>query len=176
MRVKIGIPAGRGSHYEISFPNETSIIDGITIWDRYRRSHFNEKDIIISCDTIVNNEHYIGLTDLLNRKEVPFLERKARKDNSVRLMINITKLTTDPKRLSDENGDFISSYPGGDGQISLGYLEELCEWLYYREDLEKEEKLTKILQMEQMMRERLGGNSFIKGGINFIPTWSTKLQ
>lgn len=85
----------------------------------------------------------------------------------------IKKIALDPERLCDKDGNFISSCPGGPGtgSISIGYLEELCEWVYHYADLPKEEILNRILALEDITRKHLSDM-----GIGFIPTWSKKLQ
>lgn len=71
--------------------------------------------------------------------------------------------------LTDENGDFISSSPHGDGKMSIGYLEDACQWLFYRDDLDDVDKLSRILVIENIIVKLLNG-------INYIPHWSAKLD
>jgi len=70
--------------------------------------------------------------------------------------------------LTDENGNFKSDMPHEEGAYSLAYLEDVCQWLYYHNNLTKEEKLKRILTIEGIIQ------SLLKN-INYIPFWSTKL-
>jgi hypothetical protein len=88
----------------------------------------------------------------------------------------------DPNRLIDSDGEFISEFPGGsdsDG-TSIGYLEDLCEWMYYHGTADNQSKLGLVLQLEDIIQEYLNGGFDHKSpmGIkcNYIPTWSKKLM
>lgn len=71
--------------------------------------------------------------------------------------------------LSDENGNFITEFPFGDGEISIGALEDLCQFVYYKNNTTNAEKLQQILSLENMIQEHLGE-------LTYIPTWSTELK
>ena len=71
--------------------------------------------------------------------------------------------------LCDENGEFISANPHDDGHVSIGYLEDICQWLFYHNNIEFEEKLDKIQRIERMIEKYLNG-------IHYIPYWSAKLN
>jgi hypothetical protein len=73
--------------------------------------------------------------------------------------------------LEDENGNFKSEYPREKGKISIGYIEDVCQWTYYRKDLTNDEKLETILKLENMIQDLLSDMKII-----YIPTWSTKLK
>lgn len=72
--------------------------------------------------------------------------------------------------LTGEKGEFKSEFPHGDGVISIGYLEDACQWIYYHNDLTDVEKIKRTLSLEKMIQDYLGD------GINYIPTWSRKLK
>jgi hypothetical protein len=77
----------------------------------------------------------------------------------------------DPNRLIDENGMFKSSHEKLEGQASIGYFEEACEYVFYHSLKSEEDKLLDILTIERITAELLDVNF----GIGFRPTWS-KLQ
>ena len=81
--------------------------------------------------------------------------------------------------LTDDDGFFKSRYPGNKDDFSIGFLEELCEWIYLNPDNTYEYKLKTILDLEEMIQYALNGGEderpMVRGGINYIPTWSTKL-
>jgi len=91
------------------------------------------------------------------------------------------KENKDPNRLIGPDGEFVSSFPGGPGSdvISIGYLEELCEWVFYHNDMPEDLKLSRILALENEIQHLLNGTEDGKPmmGIpcRYIPTWSTKL-
>lgn len=68
--------------------------------------------------------------------------------------------------LEDENGFFKSDMPHGDG-YSIGYLEDLCQWLYYRDDLTEDKRLENILNVESVIQNLLGE-------LRYVPYWSKK--
>ena len=82
-------------------------------------------------------------------------------------------------RFVDENGYFKPSEPLPKGKISIGYLDELCEFVYYGDDPDTK-KMESILGLEHYIVTLLDGEiskkmySGVK--INFIPTWSKKLE
>ncbi len=86
----------------------------------------------------------------------------------------------DTKRFVGENGEFVSTYKLEKGTICIGYLEELLEWVYYHDVLTKEEKLQRILPIENIIQEMLngggGGRPVSSMAINYVPTWSKKSQ
>lgn len=76
--------------------------------------------------------------------------------------------------LEDENGNFKSEYPHENGKFSIGYIEDACQWIFYRNDLTNEEKLERILNLENIIHELLNKSFDMK--ITYEPTWSTKLK
>lgn len=159
----------KGVHYDIIYPDIT--LSGYLCHDKYKLKNFPENSKAISIECIAEGIQYKSILALLIEKEIFYKIRKKKKSDFVVIIIDITKFITDPSRLSNENGDFVSSFAGGPGtgSISIGYLEELCEWLYYRTDIDDEEKLAKILPMEKLIKKYLGS-------INYIPTWSKKFN
>ena len=80
------------------------------------------------------------------------------------------------KKLTNSKGEFVSEYPGEIGKgFSIGYLEDLCEWVYYRKDRTYEQKLEQTLGIEAIIRKMLTDGSLIEHKVNYIPTWSKKL-
>lgn len=80
------------------------------------------------------------------------------------------------KKLTNSKGEFVSEYPGEIGKgFSIGYLEDLCEWTFYRKDKTDEKKLEQILGLEAIIRKMLTDGSLVEYKVNYIPTWSTKL-
>lgn len=77
-------------------------------------------------------------------------------------------------RFVGPNGEFVSTHKLEPGTISIGYCEELCEWIYYHNDLTNKEKTEQIDNMEGIVRNLLNKMSSFK--INYIPTWSKKLE
>jgi len=73
--------------------------------------------------------------------------------------------------LTDENGAFKSDMPHKKGEVSIAYLEDVCQWLYYHNNLTREEKLERILKIEAMIQDLLGGPN----NIRYIPYWSARL-
>lgn len=76
------------------------------------------------------------------------------------------------ERLVGEDGLFKSNFPHGEKEYSFGYVDELCEYVACLADISDEEKLDTVLKLEDMLRRFLKGDGT---GVNFIPTWSTKL-
>lgn len=94
----------------------------------------------------------------------------------------------DPARLVGPNGEFVSSFPGNPDEsiLSIGYIEELCEWVYHHNNMTSAEKLFFITGLEAVISEKFSGedeNGKIKEDsdlpfgfpIKYIPTWSKKL-
>lgn len=80
-------------------------------------------------------------------------------------------------RLFNKDGSFKPSdkyIPTKDKHYSIGYLEELCEWIYYRDDLSDDEKMIDILNIENILKVALNGMVGMK--IVYTPTWSVKLE
>lgn len=74
--------------------------------------------------------------------------------------------------LTDENGGFKSEHPHEDGNYySIGYLEDLCQWVTYHNTMSHEEKMKSVLTIESALSRHLS-----EMGINYIPTWSKKLK
>lgn len=84
----------------------------------------------------------------------------------------------DPNRLVNEDGSFKSEY----NPKTIGYLEDLCEFVYYHDNLTINQKKEHILYIENLISKILDGSATEDGrpvmGIkcNYIPTWSTKLE
>jgi len=82
------------------------------------------------------------------------------------------------ERLNDGNGFFKSQYPGDTdkSEYSIGYVEELCEYVSCLLDISNDKKLEIVLDLENNIREMLNDNRpMVRGGINYIPTWSKKI-
>jgi len=80
----------------------------------------------------------------------------------------------DPNRLITKDGKFQSEWPGSKNKkYSIGYLEDLCEWIYYHSNLTKEEKLKRILIFEKIISEMVKEVVF---NCSYVPTWSIKLE
>jgi hypothetical protein len=80
------------------------------------------------------------------------------------------------EELTDKDGNFKSKYPGEPGKYTLGYLEELCEWLYVHDVLSNEEKVVQIMAIEDLIEKALKEGNISSFPINYIRTWSTKLK
>jgi len=78
----------------------------------------------------------------------------------------------DTRRFVGPEGEFVPSIPRDEGTISIGFLEELCEWIYYHDALTDDEKMERILDMEKIIVRLLAD---IMPGCGFKPTWS-KMQ
>jgi hypothetical protein len=78
-------------------------------------------------------------------------------------------------KFTGPNGEFQSTHQLEPGTVTIGYLEELLEWLFYHNNLTDDEKLEKILNIEGMIRELLK-DSFAPADVEYTPTWSTKLK
>ena len=80
-------------------------------------------------------------------------------------------MTEDTRRFVGPEGEFVPSIPRKDGTISIGFLEELGEWIYYHDALTDDEKLERMLDIEKIIIKLL---SEIMPGCGFKPTWSKK--
>jgi hypothetical protein len=78
-------------------------------------------------------------------------------------------------RFVGEDGYFEPSTKLPEEKISIEYLDELCEFVYYGNDSDTE-KMESILGLENYIREILNSEKFSSMKINFIPTWSKKLD
>jgi len=78
------------------------------------------------------------------------------------------------KRLFNDDGSFKPSVEKKPKKVSIQYLDELCEWLYYRDDISDDEKLEQILAIENIIRRLLDNYNGMH--IGFIPTWSIKFN
>ena len=73
--------------------------------------------------------------------------------------------------LTDEDGGFKSEYPHEDGNYSIGYLEDLCQWVTYHNNMTHEEKMESVLTFESIISGHLS-----EMGIHYVPTWSKILN
>ena len=73
--------------------------------------------------------------------------------------------------LMDENGNFKPTQEIPKGQMSIGCLEECCQWLYYHPDFNdnEDERLKRILTIESIIKNLIG-----EMGFGYTPTWSIK--
>lgn len=81
-------------------------------------------------------------------------------------------------RFVGEDGYFKPSVELPKGKISIGYLDELCEFVYYGNDPDTK-KMESILGLEHYIKTLLNGEDserLFSMKINFIPTWSKKLE
>lgn len=69
--------------------------------------------------------------------------------------------------LTDENGNFKSTFDIPDDKMCIGKLEEAMQWVFYQKDFSTDEKLKRILTLEGLAQRLLGE-------INYVPYWSTK--
>jgi len=80
----------------------------------------------------------------------------------------------DPNRLISPDGGFQSEFPGGKGgSCSIGYLEDLCEWIYHHNNMTNKQKLKTILKIEKIIAKMVKKMIL---NCDYIPTWSTKLK
>lgn len=70
--------------------------------------------------------------------------------------------------LTNKDGTFKPTTIKTPGQVSFLYLEEACQWLFYRKDLDYYEKMKKILTIESIIEKLLNP-------IKYVPYWSHKL-
>ncbi len=86
------------------------------------------------------------------------------------------------RRFVGPDGEFVSTHTDiPEGHTNIGYLQELCEWLYYHNTKTDKEKLKDILAIEKIIQDLLNGNGKIKDApfgvcVKYIPTWSKKLK
>lgn len=78
----------------------------------------------------------------------------------------------DYKRLFNEDGSFKPSVEKKPNEVTIQYLEEVCEWVYYRDDISDDIKLEQILEVENIIKNVLKRGFGFE--INYIPTWSAK--
>lgn len=75
-------------------------------------------------------------------------------------------------RFIGKNGEFVPTIPRKDNEtISIGYLEELCEYVFYHNNKTNEEKLKEILELEKIIERLLS-----KMKIKYKPSWSVKAK
>ena len=91
-------------------------------------------------------------------------------------MKHLKRFNENDRRFTGTDGEFVSTFKNEPGKTSIGYLEELLEWLYYHDNIDNDEKLEKILGLEEMISKFLKNSDMVRGGINYIPTWSVKLK
>lgn len=91
-------------------------------------------------------------------------------------MKHLKRFNESDRRFVGPEGEFVSTFKKEPGKVSIRYLEELLEWLYYHDNIENEEKLEKILGIEEMISNLLKNSGMYKGGINYVPTWSVKFK
>lgn len=73
------------------------------------------------------------------------------------------------KRFVGPDGGFLPSVEPAPGMISINYLEELCEWIFYHDDMTPEEKLGHIKSMESIVDE-------IAAPVKVKHQWSVRLE
>ena len=78
------------------------------------------------------------------------------------------------KKLFNTDGSFKPTNIASEGYTSIEYLEEICEWTFYRKDINPTEKLNNILNVEKIITDVLSNNYGIK--INYVPNWSEKMK
>lgn len=71
--------------------------------------------------------------------------------------------------LTDENGDFKSTFDIPPDAICIGKLEEAMQWVFYHKEFDHDDKLRRILKLENLVQQALGG-------IHYVPYWSKKLN
>jgi hypothetical protein len=76
-------------------------------------------------------------------------------------------------RFVGKDGEFVPSEQPPEGTVTLQYLEELMEWVFYHDNYTYEEKLEHLTNLEAMAKEHVG--KIIKN-CNYISTWSPKLK
>jgi hypothetical protein len=73
-----------------------------------------------------------------------------------------------------------AKFPHDKDTISIGYLDEVCEWIFNHPDIEKEDKLQRILALEKIIQGLLNGETLERPPLGikcrYIPTWSPKLK
>ena len=78
-------------------------------------------------------------------------------------------------KFTGPNGEFQSTHQLEPGHITIGYLEEMLEWLFYHNNMSKKEKLENILNVESMIKD-LVKSQFDPVNAEYTPTWSKKLK
>ena len=78
-------------------------------------------------------------------------------------------------KFTGTNGEFQSTQQLEPGHITIGYLEEMLEWLFYHNNMSKKEKLKNIINVEDMIKD-LVKSQFDPVNAEYIPTWSKKLK
>ena len=78
-------------------------------------------------------------------------------------------------KFTGPNGEFQSTHQLEPGHITIGYLEEMLEWLFYHNNMPKKEKLENILNIESMIKD-LVKSQFDPVNAEYTPTWSKKLK
>jgi hypothetical protein len=73
------------------------------------------------------------------------------------------------EHLTDENGNFKSTFDIPKDTMCIGKLEEAMQWVFYQKEFEDDDKLKRILKLEEVAQHLLGG-------INYVPYWSKKLN
>jgi hypothetical protein len=91
-------------------------------------------------------------------------------------MKHLKRFNENDRRFTGPDGEFISTFKKEPGKITIGYLEELLEWLYYHDNIDNDEKMKNILVIEEMISKLLKDSNMVRGGINYVPTWSVKLK
>lgn len=80
-------------------------------------------------------------------------------------------------KFTDQDGNFLPSIPHKDGEgYTIGYLEELLEWIYLSNERDPQDRLSDILQIEKIISDGLKSSKVSRFTINYIPTWSVKLK
>lgn len=81
------------------------------------------------------------------------------------------------KELTDIDGNFKSKYPGKAGEsYTLGYLEELSEWIYLHDDMNDNEKMRQLVAMEILIQDSLNANNHSTFPIKYLNSWLEKLK
>jgi hypothetical protein len=84
------------------------------------------------------------------------------------------------RRFTGPDGEFVSTFEKKDGTVSIGFLEELLEWVYFHNNKEDSDKLKEIEGLENMIQKMLDGEGDgkprfgIKG--TYVRTWSIRLK
>ncbi len=77
-------------------------------------------------------------------------------------------------RFVDSDGNFVPSQKLGERMLNIKHLTEICEWVYYHNNLTDKQKLKRISDMEGIVQSML--NEMISIGCTYHPTWSVKLK
>lgn len=76
-------------------------------------------------------------------------------------------------RFVGKDGEFVPTEQPAEGTVTLAYLEELMEWVYYHDNITYDEKLEQLTNLEKLTEKHL--RKIAKGCI-YRPTWSPKLK